>query len=83
MKNSRSVDPRSVAALQIFDDVSVRPAKNARVVLGDAEVVELDLVFAVTADALLDFDKWNDGSGRLAAHDQQLCNCSAYNIFIR
>src|SRR5581483_5260328 len=82
MKDSRAVDPRSVSALQIFDDVAVRPAKNAGVIRGDAEVVELDAVVAVTADAVLHLDERNDRSRRVAAHDQQLCKGFAYNIFI-
>ena len=53
VEGARAVEPRAVAAFQIFDRISLGAAIDADVMAGDAEVGEGDLVVALTADQIL------------------------------
>src|SRR5260370_12296662 len=83
MKDLRSVQPRSVAAFQILDDIAFRSAKNSGVTRRDAEVVELDVVLALAADVVFVFDQGYDSAGVLATHDEQLCDGFLDDVSIR
>src|SRR4029077_2423753 len=74
LRRARTVEPRAVAALQIFDRVTVRTSKNPRVTCGDTEVADDDLGVALAADEVLVLDERDDGALVLATHDQQLCD---------
>src|SRR5438132_9939495 len=51
--DAHAVQPRPVAALEVLDGITLRPAVDARVVTGDAEGGEKNVVVEEAADVMV------------------------------